>query len=104
MAQKENISEAWQGQARRGKARPGRGAGREGWAGEATVAEHRARNPHVGAGATRESFVETREARDATLALPDRMLFALQVNLRGGRLPEPGPDGHRRYLIPADRF
>ena len=79
-------------------------AGRESWACEATVAEHRARNPHVGAGATKESFVAVREARDATLALPDRMLFALQVNLRGGRLPEPGPDGRRRYLIPADRF
>ena len=78
--------------------------GREGPAWEATVAEHEAKNPHVGGDATEAGFVERREARDATLALPDRMLHALQVNLRGGRLPAPEDDGHRYYKIPADRF
>ena len=71
---------------------------------EATVAEHRARNPHVGGGTSRADYVALRDARDATLPLPDRILHALQVNLRGGRLPEPEDDGHSYFKIPANRF
>ncbi|WP_316015851.1 MBL fold metallo-hydrolase [Roseobacter sp. HKCCA0434] len=71
---------------------------------EATVAEHRARNKHVRDGITKAEFVETREERDATLGLPDRMLAALQINLRGGRLPEAESDGHHYLKMPVDRF
>lgn len=71
---------------------------------EATVKEHRERNRHVGGGVGEEEFVRLREKRDATLPLPDRMLHALQVNLRGGRLPEPEQDGHRYLKIPVNRF
>lgn len=77
---------------------------REDPAWESTVAEQRARNKHVGGGVTEAEFVRLREERDATLDLPDRMLHALQVNLRGGRLPEPEADGHRYLKIPLDRF
>ena len=65
---------------------------------EATVQEQRDHNKHV-AGVTREDYIALREERDATLPLPARMLAALQVNLRGGRLPE---DGLLR--IPLNRF
>ncbi len=71
---------------------------------EATVAEHKADNIHVGAGTDRASFIRIRDERDATLGLPDRMLHALQVNLRGGVLPPPEDDGHRYFKIPANRF
>lgn len=71
---------------------------------EATVAEHRQNNAHIGGGVGEEEFVKLRDERDATLGLPDRMLHALQVNLRGGRLPEPEGDGHRYFRIPANRF
>jgi len=71
---------------------------------EATVAAHTRDNPHVGGGASRAAFMEIRDSRDATLGLPSRILFALQVNLRGGRLPEPESDGNRYFKIPADRF
>ena len=71
---------------------------------EATVAEHKATNAHVPAGQTEDGFRGIRDARDATLALPDRMLHALQVNLRGGRLPEPESDGRHYLKIPVDRF
>ena len=71
---------------------------------EATVAEHKARNIHLSGNVSEEEFRRTRDERDATLALPDRMLHALQVNLRGGRLPEPEGDGHRYFKIPANRF
>ncbi len=71
---------------------------------EATVADHVARNPHVGGGRGRDDFVALREARDATLPLPRLMLHALQVNLRGGRMPPPEDDGHSYLRIPLDRF
>lgn len=77
---------------------------REDPAWEATVAEHRERNPHVGGGVSRDDYVKLRDERDATLGLPDRMLYALQVNLRGGRLPEKESDGHRYFKTPANRF
>ncbi|WP_261397962.1 MBL fold metallo-hydrolase [Maritimibacter alkaliphilus] len=76
---------------------------REDPAWEATVAEHRAQNPHI-AGKSREDFIALREERDATLPLPDRMLYALQVNLRAGRLPPPEADGRSYFKIPANRF
>jgi glyoxylase-like metal-dependent hydrolase (beta-lactamase superfamily II) len=71
---------------------------------EATVADHKAHNKHLKGGTSEDAFVELRERRDATLALPARMLHALQVNLRGGRLPEPEADGHSYFKIPANRF
>jgi glyoxylase-like metal-dependent hydrolase (beta-lactamase superfamily II) len=71
---------------------------------EATVAEHEKSNIHVKDGTTQEAYVKLRTERDKTLALPERMLYALQVNLRGGRLPDPENDGHSYFKIPANRF
>jgi glyoxylase-like metal-dependent hydrolase (beta-lactamase superfamily II) len=71
---------------------------------EATVAAQKAANIHVKDGVTEAAFVKLRSERDKTLPLPDRMLYALQVNLRGGRLPEPESDGHSYFKIPANRF
>ena len=71
---------------------------------EATVAEHRRGNVHVGEGAERDAWIGRRRERDATLPLPERMLAALQVNLRGGRLPEPEADGRRYLKLPLGRF
>ena len=71
---------------------------------EATVAAHKRDNPHVGGDVGREAFMQVRDTRDATLGLPDRILYALQVNLQGGRLPEPESDGERYFKIPANRF
>lgn len=71
---------------------------------EATVAEHKAQNIHVKDGTKREDYIERRQTRDATLSLPMRILAALQINLRGGRLPEPEDDGHHYLKVPANRF
>lgn len=71
---------------------------------EATVAEHRAGNRHLAGGTSKQDYVKLREARDATLPLPDRMLHALQLNLRAGRAPEPEDDGHSYLKIPLNRF
>jgi len=78
--------------------------GRDDPAWESTVAEQKALNKHLRGGVEKDEYVRVREARDATLNLPDRMLHALQVNLRGGRLPEPEADGNRYFKIPANRF
>ena len=70
----------------------------------ATVAEHRLTNRHVKDGIGREEFIATRDTRDATLKLPERMLAALQVNIRGGRLPAVEADGHSYLKIPVGKF
>lgn len=71
---------------------------------EATVAEHKASNIHVKDGTRAGDWIKRRQDRDKTLALPDRMLAALQVNLRGGRLPAPESDGRHYLKLPVDRF
>ncbi len=66
------------------------------------IAEQRARNIHLVQAPTEAAFVALREARDRTLPMPRLMLHALQVNIRGGRLPEPEADGRRYLKIPID--
>jgi hypothetical protein len=68
------------------------------------VAEQRARNIHLRRWPDEDGFVRMREARDRGLPLPELMLYALQVNIRGGRLPEPEADGRSYFRIPAGRF
>lgn len=70
----------------------------------ATVAEHRAENVHVGGDRSEAEFVALRDKRDATLPLPKLMLAALQVNIRGGRLPDPEPCGRSFLKIPLNHF
>ena len=70
----------------------------------ATVAQHRAENVHVGQGRDEAAFVALRDTRDATLPLPKLMLAALQVNIRGGRVPEPEACGRSFLKIPLDYF
>jgi glyoxylase-like metal-dependent hydrolase (beta-lactamase superfamily II) len=69
---------------------------------ESTVAEQKKSNKHVGGGRTREQYVKLREARDATLPMPKLILHALQVNIRGGRLPAPEDNGRAYLKIPID--
>ncbi len=52
----------------------------------------------------REDWIALRDARDATLPLPDRIMAALQINLRGGRLPPAEDDGHHYLKVPVNRF
>ena len=68
---------------------------------ESTVAEQKARNSHI-AGVDKASFIALREARDKSLPMPKLILHALQVNIQGGRLPEPESNGRRYLKIPID--
>lgn len=70
----------------------------------ASVADHKRDNKHVGGNRSEEDFVRLRDARDATLPLPKLMLAALQVNIRGGRLPEPEDCGRSFLKIPLNYF
>jgi glyoxylase-like metal-dependent hydrolase (beta-lactamase superfamily II) len=75
--------------------------GRDHYAWESTVAEQRARNPHVKDGTTEEQFVALREARDAKLAPPALLLPSIQVNMRAGRFPPAESNGVRYLRIPV---
>jgi glyoxylase-like metal-dependent hydrolase (beta-lactamase superfamily II) len=65
-----------------------------------TVKEQQETNQHVASGATEEEFVAWRNQRDATLGQPSLMHQALQINIRGGRLPEPNEHGLRLFHVP----
>lgn len=71
---------------------------------ETSVDAQRRGNLHLRAGTTREEFIALREARDAGLALPALIIPALQVNIRAGALPAPGPDGIAYLRTPLDVF
>ncbi|MBD2746612.1 MBL fold metallo-hydrolase [Microvirga sp. BT688] len=71
---------------------------------ESTVAQQRRENTHLVKAATEEEFVALREGRDRALPMPKLILNALQVNIRGGRLPEPESDGKRYLKIPLNVF
>ncbi len=68
---------------------------------ESTVGEQKRKNPHI-AGKDEAAFVELRKKRDKTLPMPKLILHALQVNMRGGRLPEPEDNGRRYLRIPLN--
>ncbi len=79
-------------------------AGREEYAWESTVGEQKAKNVHVGAGASREDFVAARTARDKTLGMPKLILPSIQVNMRAGRMPPAEDDGNVYLKIPVNRI
>jgi len=74
--------------------------GRCDYAWQTTVREEAERNVHIGGGATEQSFVSLRQTRDATLSAPKLLYPAIQVNIRGGRLPPCEADGSRFLKIP----
>lgn len=69
---------------------------------ESTVAQQRAENSHLRQVRTEEEFIALREARDRELPMPKLILHSLQVNIRGGRLPEPEDNGARFLKIPLN--
>lgn len=69
---------------------------------ESTVREQKSKNKHLVKAKTEEQFIALREERDRKLPMPKLILHALQVNIRGGRLPEPESDGRRYLKFPLD--
>ena len=68
---------------------------------ESTVGEQRRSNKHL-VDQNRQAYVAMRNERDSQLPMPKLILHALQVNTRGGRLPEPEDNGRCYIKIPLD--
>ena len=71
---------------------------------ETSVAEQKATNIHVREGVSEGEFVKMRTERDATLALPKLIIPSIQVNIRGGQLPEPDDSGKRFLKVPVNEL
>ena len=76
--------------------------GRDEHAWETTVGQQRKENVHVKDGVTEDEFVEMRTSRDKTLDMPTLIMPSVQVNIRGGRLPEPEDNGVSYIKIPVN--
>ena len=80
------------------------GPGGRAFACETTIGEQKRSNIHVHGGTTLEQFVEMRETRDASLAMPTLILPAVQTNIRAGELAEPEGNGVRYLKLPLNQF
>ena len=76
--------------------------GRETYAWETTVGAQRATNIHVHDGIDEAGFVAMRTTRDATLSVPKLIVPSVQVNIRGGRMPEPEDNGVSYIKVPVN--
>ncbi|MBL0947408.1 MBL fold metallo-hydrolase [Brevundimonas sp.] len=76
--------------------------GRTEFAWETTIGAERTGNIHVREGISEDEFVAMRTRRDATLAMPRLILPSVQVNMNGGRPPEPESNGTRYLKLPLN--
>jgi glyoxylase-like metal-dependent hydrolase (beta-lactamase superfamily II) len=75
---------------------------RDGFVWETTILAEKTANVHVHEGVSEDDFVQMRTQRDATLGMPRLILPSIQVNMRGGRLPDPEDNGTRYLKLPLD--
>lgn len=76
--------------------------GRDEYIWESTVKQQRESNVHVKDGISEDDFVKMRTSRDKTLAMPTLIMPSVQINIRGGRLPEPEDNGVSYIKIPVN--
>ena len=76
--------------------------GRNDYAWETTVGQQRDENVHVRDGIDEDTFVEMRTSRDKTLSMPQLIMPSVQVNIRGGRMPDPEDNGVSYIKIPIN--
>ncbi len=69
---------------------------------ETTVAEQKTHNIHLNTNIDQEAFVSMRTKRDATLGMPTLIIPSLQVNIHGGKLPEPETNEIQYLKIPLN--
>ncbi|MEW5683224.1 MAG: MBL fold metallo-hydrolase [Pseudomonadota bacterium] len=67
---------------------------------QTSVLEQKTQNIHVKADTPEQEFVQKREARDKTLAVPRLIYPSVQVNIRGGQLPKAEQNGVSYIKIP----
>lgn len=71
---------------------------------ETTVGDEKSANIHVHTGVTESQFVQMRQRRDATLAMPHLILPSLQINMRAGHYPPQENNGMVYLKIPVNAF
>ncbi|GAA4777664.1 MBL fold metallo-hydrolase [Stakelama sediminis] len=76
--------------------------GRDEFVWETTIGAERDENVHAHDGVSEDAFVTMRTERDRTLDMPKLLMPSVQVNMRGGRLPEPEENGTRYIKIPIN--
>ena len=76
--------------------------GRDQFVWETTIGAEKTANVHVHEGVSEDEFVAMRTARDATLDMPRLILPSVQINMRGGHMPEPEENGTRYLKRPLD--
>ena len=67
---------------------------------ETTIREQKEKNVQIPAHRDEEDFVEKRSKRDKELDAPKLLLPSIQVNINGGKLPEPESNGTSYLKIP----
>lgn len=71
---------------------------------ESTIGQEKAQNIQLPVHISEQEFVTTRTARDKTLSAPKLLFQSVQVNIDGGRLPEPAGNETRYLRIPINVF
>lgn len=74
------------------------------YAWETTIGAQKAGNIQLKAETTKEQFVAFRTARDAKLDAPKLLFQSVQVNVDGGKLPDPNANEVRYLRIPINAF
>jgi glyoxylase-like metal-dependent hydrolase (beta-lactamase superfamily II) len=69
---------------------------------ETTIRASKEKNVQLREATTREEFVRSRDARDATLKAPRLLFQSVQVNIDAGRLPEEAESGVRYLRVPLN--
>jgi glyoxylase-like metal-dependent hydrolase (beta-lactamase superfamily II) len=67
---------------------------------ETTIGEERKTNKHVGAGITKEDFLKMRITRDNGLPVPRLLFPSIQMNMIGGKMPQPEANGFSYLKLP----
>lgn len=67
-----------------------------------TVKEQKEKNIHIRQGISEEQFVEMRQQRDASLAMPRLIIPAIQINIRAGAFPPADTNGVVYLKLPLN--
>ncbi len=61
-------------------------------------------NIHIHSGISKATFIAMREQRDVTLSMPKLILPSIQINMDGGKFPEPDMNGISYLKLPLNYF
>lgn len=71
---------------------------------ESSIAEEKRSNIHINQETRREDFIKRRKELEAGKPMPTLLFPSVQVNIRGGHLPEPEDNGTAYLKIPLNLF